>query len=192
MIVPDVFSRGPEHGQPGDRADQCGQADLVYDTGHQRLDLGRASFGVVAVGQEESHPFQCPTSVRDHSGGVGQDGEQVARDPQRGLECAPPNDLAPHAPLEPVGAQSASPFQVVAAAVADRRQGGEPGVGPERLLRGVQRRRPHALQQRPHLLDLAGHRDDQLIPTGTKVPQSSPCLVDGSGHVATQLRGHGR
>jgi hypothetical protein len=38
------------------------------------------------------------------------------------------------------------------------------------LPRGLQRRGPDAFQQRPHLLDLADHLDEQLLAARTQVP----------------------
>jgi hypothetical protein len=59
--------------------------------------------------------------------------------------------------------------------------------GAERLPRGLQRRRPDTLQQRPHLLDLAAHFHQELLPTRTEMPQPAPRLINRFGDVAAQL-----
>ena len=75
-------------------------------------------------------PFQPAAAVRDNPGRVGEGGEQVPGDPQRGSLAAPADDLAAHRSFEPGPAQPAgaarspasrSTITVIAAAhVSDR------------------------------------------------------------------------
>jgi hypothetical protein len=46
-------------------------------------------------------------------------------------------------------------------------------VLPERLPGGIQAGRPGALQQIPHLLDLAAGLGDQLLVAGTQMPRAA-------------------
>ena len=144
---------------------------------------------VCQSGQQERDPLQRAGPVRDHPGRVGERGEQVAHDPQRRFLPAPLEDLAADGLLEPGRAEAPGAGQVAAVALADHAHRGGPGPGPERLLRGVQRRRPDALEQGAHLLDLGDHLDDQLLAAGTEVPQPAPRLIDRLRDVAAQLRG---
>lgn len=57
------------------------------------------------------------------------------------LENLPPNSV-----FEPGRSEAAGAGEVTAVAVDDHRQRGDPGAGAERLLRGVERRRPDALE----------------------------------------------
>lgn len=170
-------------------AHQRGQAELVHDTDHQRLDLDQALTGAVPVGKEEPHPFQCPASVADHSGRVGQGGEQVACDPQRGLEpasratsrCTARSTRS--APRRRRVRSRSPPLRLqitvrAASQVRDRNgcpavssAAGQPHSGSD-----------HTCWTWPAIATINWSRRAQ-------VPQPSPRLVDGFGHVAEQLRG---
>ena len=174
---------------PGDRGDQPAQAELVQDTGHPGLGLGEALVGQRPVSEEQLHPFQGAGPVGDDPGRVGQGAEQSAQDPQAGFLPAAADDLASDYLLEPAGAEASGAAEVAAVAVDDHPERGDPGPGPERLPGALQRGRPDALEQVPHLLDLTAHLGEQLLAANTEMPQPGSGLIDRLGHIAAQLRG---
>jgi hypothetical protein len=127
--------------------------------------------------------------VREHPGRVGQRGEQGAQDPQRRLLAATLEDLAADRAFEPGQPEPAGAGQVAAVTAADHGHRRRPRRRPERVPSGVQRRRPHALQQGADLLHLGDHVDDQLLAAHAEVPQPTPGLVDRLRDVAAQLPG---
>jgi hypothetical protein len=127
--------------------------------------------------------------VRGHAGRIGQCAEQPAQDSQGGFLPATADDLASDYLLEPAGTEASGAAEIAAVAVDDHAERGDPGPGPEGLPGGLQRGRPDALEQVPHLLDLAAHFGEQLLAADTEMPQPGPGLIDRLGHVAAQLRG---
>ena len=87
------------------------------------------------------------------------------------------------------GPEAAGAVQVPAVTVDDHGQGGDPGGGAERPVRGLQGGGPHALEQVADLLDARHVLLDQLLAAGAQVPQPPPGLVDRFGQVAAQLAG---
>ena len=108
--------------------------------------------------------------VGDQPGRVGERGEEVAGDPQRRLLPAAAGDLAAHGALEPGPPQPAGAVQLATVTVGDHGHRRGPGAGLERLRRGAQGGRPHALEEVADLLDLGGGLGEQLVPARAQVP----------------------
>jgi hypothetical protein len=122
--------------------------------------------------------------VLDHPSRIGERSEQLTGDPQRRFLPTTPDDFASHRLLEPGQPEPASPVQVTTVALADNAHRGRPSLRPERVARGVQRRRPDTLEQRTDLLDLADRGFDQLLPAAAQMPQPSPGFIHRFGQVA--------
>ena len=133
----------------------------------------------------------APRPVRGHPGRVGQRGEQLrarsaaTASARRGRRSRGVPRASNRARPEAAGAGRGRRRR----GRRITRHGRRPGLGPERLLGGVQRGRPHALEQVADLLDLADRLGDQLFAAGAQVPQPAPGLVDRLRDVAAQLRG---
>ena len=175
---------------PGDRGDQPAQAELVQDTGHPGLGLGEALVGQRPVSEEQLHPFQGAGPVHGHAAGSVSAAKSLpTQDAQGGFLPAAAGDLASDYLLEQAGAEASGAAEVAAVAVDDHPERGDPGPGPERLPGALQRGRPDALEQVPHLLDLTAHLGEQLLAANTEMPQPGSGLIDRLGHIAAQLRG---
>ena len=127
--------------------------------------------------------------MRDHTGGVGQGGIELAQNPQAWPDPAPAGQLPTDGVLEPSRAQSPGAGEVAAVAGHDHVHRGHPRVGLERLLGGGHRGRPDALEQIADLLDAGDMIVEELLATHPQVTQPAPGLVDRFGQVAAQLRG---
>jgi len=127
--------------------------------------------------------------VRTHAGWIGGGGIELAHDPPAGFLPALLDDLASHRLFEPGHAEATGAIQLAPVTLDDHDQRRRPAPRLEGLLGRLERGWPHALEQCPHLLDLAHHLHDQLLAPRTKMPQPTPRLLNGFRHVATQLGG---
>jgi hypothetical protein len=105
---------------------------------------------------EEDEPV-----LRDRNGEVTGDAEKAAEGRPAGFRAhgkskdpAAAGDLTPHRLLEPDGPQTPGAGEVAAVPASDHRQRRDPRARAKRLPGRIQGRRPRALQQVPHLLDL--------------------------------------
>ena len=139
------------------RVTSVGQLELVEDGDHPGLGVGQLGAGRrPSPPAVQRDPLQRAAPVRDHPGRVGQGGEEVADDPQAGLLPAPAGDLAcaPRARTGPSPSRRVRARSPPSRSMITRHRR-DPGRGPERLLGGLQRGRPHALEQVADLLDAA-------------------------------------
>ena len=156
---------------------------------HPLFGVAQPAVGFQPVAQQQTDPLQSAWAVRGHAGAVGQRREQQSDDPQEWSLLAASGDLPPDCRLQSGQAQPARSGQVPTITAKHDTHGRCPGRGPEWLPRGGQRRRPPALQQRRHLLDLTAGLHQQLLTTCAQMPQPAPCLIDRLGNVAAQLPG---
>ena len=132
---------------------------------------------------------KAPEAVRDHAGGIGQCGIEVAQDPQAGADLPAAGELLADRVLEPGRPQPAGAGEVAAVAGHDHVHRSDPGVGLERLLGGGDGGGPDALEQVADLLDAGDVLIQELLAAGSEVAQPAPGLIDRFGQVAAQLRG---
>ena len=148
-----------------DAGDQLSQPELVEDGDQALVDLDELGVGVVEVVEDPADPFERGTSVFQHPGRVVEGGEKPCHDPPAGTLVTAADQLATDLVLET--GQTSAPGQGEVAAVAgdDYVERGDPGVGFERVLRGLESRGPDALQQGPDLLDRLGMDAEQPGPS---------------------------
>ena len=144
--------RGADRGQAVDGGDQLGEPQLVEHRGHSGLGVGQFAAGYrpsprAAAAPARSAPRRCAITPVGSASAA-----KSLRTIRRHGLCPPRLVISRRtavsnlASTEPAGA-----VQVAAVAVEDHPQRCGPGLGPERPVRCLQRRRPHALEQVTHL-----------------------------------------